>query len=236
MANSSLYYKIFEYYKKMILTNQMQSGQKMPTEQEVCEIFNVSRITARHAFELLANQGLIVKAQGKGTFISEKKADMQLNVLQGFSLEMASIGKEPSTIFLNIQLTVPSRKIASKLDLSESSKIYILERIRCADGVKMAYEKVHLPFYLIPDLEKHDLTKSLYAILSSKYQIEPYKASQTIEATLAYQKQAEMLEVKVNSPLLAVERLTYNKNNRPYEFTESLYRGDKYKFSVTMEN
>lgn len=234
MSNGALYYKIYEYYRKMILSNRLRSGQKMPTEQEVCEIFNASRITVRHAFALLANQGLIVKVQGKGTYVSEKKADMQLNTLQGFTAEMESLGKTASSITLSINLTEPCRKVANKLEISEGSRIYIIERIRCADEVKMAYEKVHIPFHLVPNLEKHDLTKSLYEILLSEYQIESACASQTLEATLANQKQADILEMKVNSPVLFIERLTCDRNNRPFEYTESVYRGDKYKFNVIM--
>jgi len=234
MAKNLLYYKIYEYYKNMIHTNQLRSGQKMPTEQEVCKIFNASRITTRHAFELLANEGLIVKVQGKGTFICEKKADMQLNFLQGFSAEMSSIGKQPSTILLGVQLTHPTKEIMELLNLSEGGMIYVIERIRCADEVKMAYEKVHLPFHIASNIEKHDLTKSLYSILESVYHIYPVWAKQTLEATLANSTQAAYLDVKVNSPLLRIKRLSYDQNNRPYEYTESLYRGDKYKFTVTM--
>ncbi|MDD4000770.1 MAG: GntR family transcriptional regulator [Bacilli bacterium] len=234
MLKTSLYYKIYEYYKNLIQSNQLKSGEKLPTEQEVCEIFNTSRITARHAFELLVNQGLVVKVQGKGTYVSVKKTDMKLNKLQGFSAEMSSLGKKPSTIILNIQLTFPSKEIAELFEISESGKVYIIERIRCADGVKMAYEKVHLPFYFVPDIDKYDLTGSLYSILERNYHINSAWANQTLEATLANPSQAGVLDVKVSSPLLVIKRLSYDQNNQLYEYTESLYRGDKYTFSVTM--
>ncbi len=234
MLKTSLYHKIFHYYKNLIQSNQLKNGQKMPTEQEVCDIFNTSRITVRHAYELLVNHGLIVKVQGKGTYVSEKKTDMKLNFLQGFSAEMSSMGKKPSTILLGVQLAYSSKPICDFLNISEGGMVYTIERIRCADGVKMAYEKVHLPFHIVSDIDKYDLTGSLYQILEQNYHIDPAWAKQTLEATLANQSQAAFLDVKVNSPLLVIKRLSYDQNNHPYEYTESLYRGDKYTFSVTM--
>lgn len=232
---AAIYYKIFEYYKNQILTNQMKSGQKMPTEEAICEFFNASRITTRHGLEMLVNQGLIVKIQGKGTFVSEKKASLQLNELTGFSAEMRMLGKEPSTIVLGVNLVEPSEKVAEKLNLPLGRKVYVIERIRCADGIKMALEKVSLPFHFVPDINKYDVSKSLYTILSEKYMIEAAWATETLEAALSNQKISETLDIKANSPVLHIERTSYDRDNNIYEYTESIYRGDKYKFTATMK-
>ena len=158
---------------------------------------------------------------------------MQLNYLLGFTAEMKTIGKEPSTIVLGIKLSVPSEKVSKNL-IYMKSKIYVIERIRMVDNVKVALEKVSIPFSLVPNIDKENLEKSLYNVCQ-KYQIEPKYARETLEATFANQRVAELLEIKQKSPVLAIERLTYDKNENPFEYTESVYRGDKYKFTVTIE-
>lgn len=232
---STMYQRIYEYYKTQILEQTLKSGQKMPTEQEIGTAFNASRITVRHALQHLVNDGLIYKIQGKGTYVSGKKDSMQLNYLLGFTAEMKTIGKEPSTIVLGVKLTDPNEKVSKKLNLHDGQKIYVIERIRMADNVKVALEKVSIPFSLVPNIDKENLEKSLYNVLSKKYQIEPKFARETLEATFADQRVAELLEIKQKSPVLAIERLTYDKNENIFEYTESVYRGDKYKFTVNIE-
>lgn len=232
---SPLYYNIFEYYKGLITSGQMQSGEKMPTEEEISKKFCSSRITTRHALDMLANQGLIIKVQGKGTFVSEKKAFMQLNEMMGFSAEMLRIGKVPSTIVRDIQVIEASQKVAEKLGIVVGAKVYMIERIRCADAIKVAFERVALPFHMVAGIEKTDLTGSLYKVLADRFNITPGNATESLEAMQASQKIADILDVKAGSPVLAMERLSFDKLGKVYEYTESIYRGDKYKFCVSMK-
>lgn len=235
MANlPSLYIRISEYYKDLILNKTLQEGQKMPTEEEICKAFNTSRITARHALDILANNGLIVKIQGKGTFVSKKKVDMGLNILNGFSDEMRQKGKVPSTILLGINLIKANEAVATGLNISVDSQVYSIERIRCADGTPVAYEKVYLSFSMFPDIIKNDLTGSLYSVLQQQYNITVSYADQTLEAGLANQKLAEHLCVAVGSPVLNITRSTYSTNGVPFEYVLSVYRSDLYTFKVTM--
>ena len=183
---------------------------------------------------MLSTQGYVVKVQGKGTFVSEKKAAMQLNELIGFGAEMRQLGKVPTTLVLGVSLVTPSEKVAQKLNLQPERKIYVIERVSCADGVRMALERAHMPFSVVPGIDKVDLSTSLYATLKDKYSVNFAWATETLEATLATQKVADVLEIKANSPVLSIERVSYDSDDSAYEYTESIYRGDKYKFTVTM--
>ncbi|MEG1520018.1 MAG: GntR family transcriptional regulator [Clostridia bacterium] len=235
MANlASLYVRISEYYKDMIIRKELAPGAKMPTEDEICKAFDTSRITARHALDVLANNGLIVKIQGKGTFVNKKKADLGLNILSGFSEEMKQKGKTPSTILLGINLIKATEIVAEGLNISVDSQVYSLERVRCADGIPVAYEKVYLSFSMFPDIVKNDLTGSLYTVLQQQYNITVSYAEQTLEAGLANQKLAELLSVAVGSPVLNITRSTFNTSGEPFEYVLSVYRSDMYTFKVTM--
>lgn len=234
MRSVPRYMQIINYYSGLIESGKLRKDDQMPTEESICSQFNVSRITVRQALNGLAQSGYIYKIQGKGSFVSSKKADMQLNHLIGFSDEMRNQGMEPSTRLLDLSVLAPSDKMAQALHIDKSQKIYSIVRLRCADGIRMAIERVYMPFYRFAGLGNQDLTQSLYRLLSENYGCEPSKAVQSIRAGAADSKDAAILEVKAGSPVLIITRTTYSVDDLPFEYVESTYRGDKYVFNVTI--
>ncbi len=92
-----------------------------------------------------------------------------------------------------------------------------------------------MPFSRFAGIETQDLSQSLYAILKQRFGCEPAKASQSIQAGLANSFDAKLLQIKVGAPVLRITRTAFDSNNVPFEYTESVYRGDKYVFNVTLE-
>ena len=229
------YLQIINYYQGMIDAGKLSEGQQMPTEEAIGALFSGSRITVRQALDGLAQAGYIYKVQGKGSFVASKKAGMQLNHLIGFSDEMRSLGLEPSTILVEQSLMLPTEAVAKALNIDVTQKIYFLTRIRCADGVPMAVEKVHMPFYRFAGIETQDLSKSLYALLKEQYGCECSKAVQSIQAGAASSHDAKLLKIKTGMPVLCISRTTYGMDGAPFEYVDSIYRGDKYIFNVTLE-
>lgn len=228
------YLQIIQYYADKIDSGELKEGDKLPTEREICNFFNVSRITARQALDELSNKGYIIKKQGKGSYVSMNKMNMQLNSLQGFSEEMRSKGLEPGSRLLSLTICNPSPEIAEKLNIDPSVKVYSIERIRYANKKALSLENVFIPFYFCPDIEQNDLTDSLYKILQERYNISIRKGSQSIEAGIIDKRAAKILNVKVGTQALIIERVTYTSNDTPFEYVKSVYRGDKYKFYVDL--
>jgi len=226
--------QILTYFTDIIDAEKMQEGQQMPTEREICELFNVSRTTVRMALNTLCQKGYIYKIQGKGTFVAHKKTDMQLNHLFGFSDEMRRLGRVPSTKLIHQQITAPDGRAAEALHLNPQQKVHVLERLRFADATPMALEKVHLPFHRFPGLENKDVTVSLYKLLSKEYGCERSRAEQSIRAGLADRHAAKNLEIRSGMPVLLITRVTFDHNGVPFEYVESTYRGDKYVFNVSL--
>lgn len=226
------YQQIIQYIIEKIEKKEFKDGEKLPTEQELCSYFNVSRISVRKAYDELMHRGYIVRKHGKGSYVNVEVTVMQLNTLQGFTEEMKSRGMEVTSKILSFNLIDANEKIAGKLQIDEKSKVYLIERLRYADDMPMAIEMVHIPYFYCPNLEQHDLSNSLYGILQNYYRVNPVKASQSIEAGLATKKEHEVLNVKQRSAILRIERISYLNNNMPLEYVISSYRGDKYKFDV----
>jgi GntR family transcriptional regulator len=228
------YTHIIQYFVDRINSGELKDSDKLPTEDVLCSYFNVSRITVRKALNELLYEGYIIKKHGKGSYVNTGIAQMQLNSLQGFTEEMRSRGMEASSKLLGVTLLNADNIVAGRLQVEEGSKVYCIERLRMANGEPMSIEKVYIPYYLCSDIEKYDLSGSLYDILEKHYNLAPKKAEQCIEATTGTKREQEILNIKLRAPVLKIERTTYLPSNTPLEYVTSIYRGDKYKFYVTI--
>ena len=234
MKSLPRYTQVMNYYIPLIKSGKLKEGDKMPTEEEICELFNISRITVRRALEGLQQGGYIYKHQGKGSFVTTKKTGFQLNHLKGFTEEMKALGKEPSSEVLTFEIVNPNEKVAETLGIDTNQKIYLLERLRLADGLPIAIERVHLPFYRFPTLRNVNLSQSLYEILQYQFGCESYKGLQEIHAGLASEEEAKRLQITPGCAVLHINRTTYEQEGVTYEYVESTYRGDQYQFTVTL--
>ena len=124
--------------------------------------------------------------------------------------------------------------MAETLGIDTNQKIYLLERLRLADGLPIAIERVHLPFYRFPTLRNVDLTQSLYEVLQYQFGCESYKGLQEIHAGLASEEEAKRLQIAPGCAVLHINRTTYEQEGVAYEYVESTYRGDQYQFTVTL--
>lgn len=228
------YIQIVNYYSRLIGMGKMAEGEQMPTEQEICDLFGVSRITVRNALNKMVYDGYIYKVQGKGSFVSTKKADMQLNRLAGFTEEMRDLGLQASTTILENKIEQANEEIATALGVEHGQKVYKFIRLRCANGLPMAIEHVHLSFQRFPNIGMQDLSASFYDLLREHYSLEPSWAKQSIWADSSSKHESTHLQIPQNSPVLHIRRITYGSDNLPFEYVESSYRGDKYAFNVTM--
>jgi len=236
MESAPKYQLIYQHYVKMIESGELADGQRLPTEEELCRLFDASRTTVRNALKELAYRGYIVKKHSRGSFVRSGGASMSLDSLQGFTDEMARRGLRVSSKLLRAEMESADMLIAARLNIAELSKVFAIERLRMVEEKPMAIEKVYLPFFRCPDLLKHDLSGSLYRILEQEYSLRPQQASQALEAALAGGEEARLLGISAKAPVLRMDRITYLADASPLEYCNSIYRGDKYKFYVTLNN
>ena len=226
-----LYYQIKTRLLESIETGQLKPGDRVPSERELTTHFNVSRMTARQALTELENQGYLYRLQGKGTFVATPKLDQPLAGLTSFTEDMRRRGLEPGAQVLSAEEVPAGRKAARALGLSETALVFRLERLRLAGGDPMALEIAHVPAALVPGLaEEGALERSLYGLLRERYGIRLVRATQSLEAVAANEYEAQVLHVKEGTPLLLLERVSRDEQDRPVEFVRSLYRGDRYRF------
>lgn len=228
------YYKVYQDIKDRIEQGIVKKGEKLPTEKEMQEEFNVSRDTIRRALAKLEQEGFINRRSALGTFVQQPKSDYELSEMKSFSEQMHSRGIKPSSELDCIELTSNIKpKIREKLQLKEKEKCYVISRTRKGDGVPMAYETAYVPYALCPNIQKHiDDETSLYDIYENVYHHEMGVGRIRLEADVPNQKLQEKLGIGKDSPILLMNCLVYLTNDVPLYYVDCFYVGEKYFFST----
>lgn len=204
----------------------------IPSERELMATYDVSRATVRKAIDTLVVSGLLARVQGKGTFVARPRVESQLH-LASFTQDMRRRGHEPSTRLVRVDLEAPPADVAASLALPDGAQAWRLERLRLADGTPMAFEQGWYPADVLPELDAHDLTGSLYALFGDVYGLTIDRASQTLWSEGAEGALARRLAAPVHTPLLVFLRVS-RAGERVVEHVVSRYRGDRYQLHMDL--
>lgn len=228
------YFQIYQFVKDKIDSNEWKVGMQIPTERELTDLFGVSRMTVRHAFTILAQEGIVEREVGKGSYIAEPKIKQTLKKLTGFSEDMIAQGKKPSTKVIDAGYIEAEPFLAEKFKIPVGVQVFQLKRLRLADDKPMCLETVYLTEKHSEGLLEEDLSQSFYALLRDKIGVSPVRAKEQIRAGLSTKAEADLLGIKVGDAVLRLTRYTFDKNNEQIEIVISVYRGDLYVFDVDL--
>lgn len=205
-----------------------EPGQRLPSERRLAEQYGVARMTVRGVLDRLAAQGLVHRAQGQGTFVSEARV-AQPSTLTSFTEDMRARGLRPTSIVLAQEVVPAPQAVAVRLELAPGTPLVRVERVRRGDDVPVALERTHLPARRFPGLEDADLaTTSLYETLASEYGCELATSEQRIGAISLTHAEAHLLHTDRHAPALRIERVTRDRDGTVVEFVRSIYRGDRF--------
>jgi GntR family transcriptional regulator len=232
-----LYHQILNYIRYQIQSGGLKPGDPIPPETELSKMYNISRTTVRQALDILAEENLIVRRRGKGTFISNQKINRDLNHLYSFSEDMRAMNLIPSSKVLEQSILKAPEDIAKALRLTSNTEIFKLMRVRYADNEPILLETTFVPFYLCAGIEKEDFSGiSLYSVLRLKYNLNLYRAVETYEAVKQSNLSAKHLACSLSDPAFYIRRTAYLDNDLPFELTHSIARSDKCIFKVELKS
>ena len=228
------YYQLREALREQIEV--LQSGQPIPSENELCLAHEVSRITVRKALNDLIHQGLLYTVQGKGTFVSPHKFRVQwAQETAGFHADMARRGLSVRVRMLEQVLVAADERVAAELNLNLGAPVVKLVRLRYVDDQPFDIATNYLPAQLFPGLEREDLvTASLYALMRSKYGIQLDHGVRLAEAAPCSSEEAKLLRIKMSVPLLVIQSTMYDVDNRPVEYGVAKQRGDRAQVEIAV--
>lgn len=229
-ASTARYLEIEQWLRDKVLAG--QSGDPLPSEAELATQFGVSRMTARQAVQNLANEGLVSRRRGSGTYIAPRPLHRHSGPLMSFTADMHRRGMTASSKLLRAELRDATAAEAESLHLSAPARVVSVTRLRLADGSPMALESTALTpdcaSVLAADLENGSLHDALREMGR-----QPTLALSWISARMATAAEARLFELPARAPLLIERRLISDQDDRPLESTETAYRADRYVIDAT---
>lgn len=232
-AGIPLYVQVREALRAEVQS--LEPGTAIPTEAELEERFGVSRITIRKAVEELVSEGLVVRQQGRGTFVQRPKLTHVLNSITSWTERLAALGYTPKTLDTEASVVEAPKRIAQMLELGEGEEVVRLKRLRLASHEPISLMINYLPKRLVPGLaERIGDYESLYVLLKEQYGLAPVVAEDTVETKEATEHEAELLKIEPWSPVLLVTRVSYLESGEPLEVAIVTSRGDRYQYKVRL--
>lgn len=227
-----LYIQLKEQLKSYIQAN-FVAGDMIPVESELETMFQVSRITVRKAIDELVDEQIVVKRQGRGTFVLAPKITQSTNRLYTWTEEMESQGRRPETKQLEVLEISPSRKLMQQLQLSPKEKVVAIKRVRLANGEPIAIMINYLRSSIVPGFCEQGLqSESLYQDLDKRYGVRFHEADELVSARQATDLEALTLGMEPDSAVLHILRTSYMEDGSPGEIVHLIAHPDRYQYAI----
>ena len=205
-----------------------EEGERLPSERVLAEDFGTSRASVRLALQELVVEGRLRREHGSGTYVARPKLAQPLE-LSSYTSEARAAGFEPGTEILELATVRAGPRVGARLAVAPSTRVVLLVRLRTADGLPMALERTHLVSARFPHLRRHlSAEGSLYRVMREVYGVEPVESHDAIETAVLSPDDAAVLRTEVGLPALRQTRLALDADGTPLEWTESVYRGDRF--------
>lgn len=232
-----LYHQVEQVIRHRIATGRYTPGAQIPSEHELGRELSVSRVTVREALRELVHDHMLVKIQGKGTFVAlNPPTSLPPIKYTGFLEDLYErVLKLEVTHVAVTRVPVPER-VRQVLHLDESdTELVHIERRRTVSGEPFSFTINHLPVAIGSRIDAEALYKvPLLAILERDLKIPIVRAEETVEAAPADPTVAQQLDIPVLYPVVHVTRVMFTENDRAFEIVETYYRADKYQYRVNL--
>lgn len=234
-SQQPLYHQLKQMIKEEINRGTYDSGQKLPPEATLCELYGVSRITARRAISDLVEEGVLQRQQGKGTYVKGFKLKSQLVSVGGFSEITSAEGKKPRTQILST-VTVEAGELGAKFQVEEKTKLLKLHRLLFVDEEPFIIETSYYPLNLLSGLEMRiNTSSSTYSILKDVYNVHIKSSEKTVDLVYSTVYESNLFQCDIGTPLFSVEKLASDKQSRTVHVSQSLFLTTKVTFMINAD-
>ena len=231
---STAYRNLYNKLAEDIASGVYLENARLPVERCLCDMYSVSRITVRQALSLLESDGLIMKYQGKGTFVRPRHFEQKLSSIYSFTNELIKMNSKPGVRVLSCKILPSELSVSEALKLEIEAPVIEVCRLRLADDEPFAYETSFIPAEYLKDASVGEIERDgLYATINKYSGLYPDHASEVFEATIASKEVAYNLRRDGKFAVMQVLRLA-SCNGKPVEYCRTFLAGDKYKYSVEL--
>ncbi len=231
-SKEPLYLQLYEILKEEIESSMIAPGEQIPTEAELIDKYNVSRITVRNALKKLTEDNYVVRYKGKGSFVPDKQYKRSLNSTQSFSEMCRELGYKPGAHVIKCCIEDASKDDIVDLGLKEGAKVVVVERLRFADGTPVSLEITHFTEDFDFLLQENLNDCSMYEIIRDKYNIIFSSSRKILELKFANYEWAKYLGVPDNFPLLSINSVVSTTEGKKAQRSQQLIVGTKFKLLI----
>ena len=207
---------------------------QLPSENELGERHGISRATVRHALDVLERDGWIYREKGRGSFAAVRRVEQELTALVSTTEDMRRRGWSLVTRVISLEQVPAPTHVAHALEMAAGGPVYELQRLRIVNNEPLSLQTAYLPVALCSRLEENDLSLSLFRLLETRYGLRLWTAHGVLRARTATTLEAQALGVREDTPVLYMERTTYEAGGAAVEYLEAVWRGDRYDVRVTL--
>lgn len=226
------YETIVNDIRKKIQNGTYQINEKLPTEPDLCQVYQVSRITVKKAIDQLVCEGLVIKRRGSGTFV-KGISEQQGEVLSQTSGLFHNINKmKIKSKVITFEVIPAGEPVAEKLNIEADDFVYYCVRYRHDDKNWRVMDYCYMPINLIVGLKKEVLYHSLYEYMEETLGLRIQSAHRVIRAKRPNELDKKYLELTDLDPILSIEQVGYLDNGTPFEYSDQHHIGDNYEFKT----
>jgi len=230
---SPRYIQVYAAVRDWIYGGRYGAGARLPTEGELCDMFDVSRITTRKAVDMLVDEGLVVRFPGRGTFVVDDLADAPvLGDMEQLLLKVRRLGKNTSIGKAEVVREPADAETRKDLGLDDGASVQRASHVRLLEGTPIGYVVTYVPADSDVRFDLSELNESPMLTLLERKGVDVRSADQVISATLADARLASLLETNVGAPLLQVRLVVFDGRRRPVERLVAWYRAEQYHHHV----
>ncbi len=228
------YYSICQEIISQIKQGKLLPGMKVPSENEIIERYGVSNTTARKILLEIERMGWGVRIKGRGTFVRTANVERAATRILGFTRNMIEAGFTPSTKLLDARrIQTGYSALLNGRFYAIKGPVYMIRRLRFADDVPMMLEDRYISLAFCPDIAERNLESSLYDLYYNVYGLHLTEVNQMLSSiTLDNPKTMALFNLTHPISAFLVEGVTFIAKETILEMEKSIYRGDKYRFSV----
>jgi GntR family transcriptional regulator len=231
---SPLYQQIKSLILRSLQAGEWRPGEAIPSELELAARFKVSQGTVRKAVDELAAENLLVRRQGKGTFVATHHEEhVQYRFLRLAPDQADALGGNAHRTFLDCRRLRAPAEVARALQLKQGEMVVEVRRVLHFSGQPVVLDDIWLPGHLFKGLTAERLSEyrgPMYALFESEFGVRMIRAEEKLRAVLADEEVGRVLDVAPGAPLLSVERLAYTYGDQPVELRRGLYRTDRHHY------
>jgi GntR family transcriptional regulator len=228
-----LYHQLSQIFEAKIKGGEWAVGGMIPSEQELQQMYDLSRTTVRLALGELVSEGRLTRQRGRGTFVATPKLAHDLASGRSLSDYLLQQGSTPSWQVIRREWTLPDDSVRALLQLENGIGVYYVELLFSADSIPIGHHSAYVPKTILDPIQHAQFDDSAWLTYMRHLPLtDGFTTRRTIEAVNLSHDKAALLDIDTKTPVLAIEAVTVDEKGDPVQLIKALFNGQRFKYQL----